>query len=30
VQKHLQRIYQKLRVESRTAGAMRWLAAAPH
>jgi len=30
VQKHLQRIYEKLGVESRTAAAMRWLAGAPH
>jgi len=30
VQKHLQRIYEKLGVESRTAAAMRWLGSAPH
>jgi DNA-binding CsgD family transcriptional regulator len=30
VQKHLQRIYDKLGVETRTAAAVRWLGSAPH
>jgi len=30
VQKHLQRIYEKLGVETRTAAAVRWLGSAPH
>ena len=30
VQKHLQRIYDKLGVETRTAAALRWLGSAPH